>query len=237
VKEEGDPDDSRVTRGSLSDRAVSGRAGRKPRAPEPSSVQIYNDQPMDQDFAASKKKKKKKRKANAETSDASVKSASTASHSADDADRADSSNSLEDLNGIIGQLSVGEIVKLADERYLSLLGVDGKDDGTTLTIHYVTSSLSDAETGRLNSLCKKLKGKNSKFDIGYLRELISVSLTIFLSPLFFFNLPWKSNSRPRGTSKRARPCSASPPPRPRQSAGGGLTALQTAHRGRGRSRS
>ena len=49
VKEEGDPDDSRVTRGSLSGRAVSGRAGRKTRALEPSSVQIYNDQPMDQD--------------------------------------------------------------------------------------------------------------------------------------------------------------------------------------------
>ncbi|EJK66816.1 hypothetical protein THAOC_12222, partial [Thalassiosira oceanica] len=219
VEEEGDPDVSRVTRGSLP-----GRAGRKRRAPEPSPVQIYNDQPVDQDVldelpddilkelgikkkksgksggkkraladtnaksakaksAAKGASKKKKRKTNVETSDTCVKLASAASPSVDDAGREDSSNSMEDLDGI-GHLSTAEIVKLADARYSSLLGVDSKGtDGETLTIHYVTSSLSETDSGRLNSLCKKLKSKNSKFEMASARlTMPSVATT---DALFF----------------------------------------------------
>ena len=222
VKEEGDPDISRVTRGSLP-----GRAGRKRRAPEPSPVHIYNDQPVDQDvldelpddllkeLGIKKKKsggksggkkraladtnaknakaksakgasKNKKRKANVESSDTSAKSASAASQSADDAGREDPSNSMEGLNGI-GQLSTAEIVKLADARYSSLLGVDAKgtDDGT-MTIHYVTSSLSETESGRLNSLCKKLKSKNSEF------EMCSARTSIAKATDDLFSLPLPS---------------------------------------------
>ncbi|KAL9181741.1 hypothetical protein ACHAXT_012084 [Thalassiosira profunda] len=71
------------------------------------------------------------------------------------------SPAVEPLDEIIGELSNEEIVTLADARYASLLSLDEKPSkANPLTLHVVTSSLSDKDSKTLDSLCKLLKGNN-----------------------------------------------------------------------------
>jgi hypothetical protein len=72
-------------------------------------------------------------------------------------------SATEDLNTIIGSLSNQEIVRLADERYSSLLSAEsGSGNEVSVVLQAVTSNLSDEESDSLNSLCKLLKDKNGE---------------------------------------------------------------------------
>lgn len=75
-------------------------------------------------------------------------------------------SATEDLNTIIGPLSNQEIVRLADERYSSLLSAEsGSGSEVSVVLQAVTSNLSDEESDSLNSLCKLLKDKNGEHSL------------------------------------------------------------------------
>ena len=81
-------------------------------------------------------------------------------------------SATEDLNTIIGPLSNQEIVRLADERYSSLLSAEsGSGSEVSVVLQAVTSNLSDEESDSLNSLCKLLKDKNGEHSL-YLNLLL-----------------------------------------------------------------
>jgi hypothetical protein len=87
-------------------------------------------------------------------------------------------SATEDLNTIIGPLSNQEIVRLADERYSSLLSVEsGSGSEVSIVLQAVTSNLSDEESDSLNSLCKLLKDKNGEPSLYLYLLLESLLLT------------------------------------------------------------
>jgi len=73
----------------------------------------------------------------------------------------DKSDTVEGLREVLSPLSNEDIVSLADARYSSLLSLDRKQSklDTPLTLHAVTSSLTERDSDMLDSLCKMLKGK------------------------------------------------------------------------------
>ena len=100
-------------------------------------------------------------------------------------------SATEDVNTIIGPLSNQEIVRLADERYTSLLSAEsGSGSEVSVVLQAVTSNLSDEESDSLNSLCKLLKDKNGEHSL-YLNLLLesllltanSLILTYISSPI------------------------------------------------------
>ena len=91
----------------------------------------------------------------------------------------DQSNVVEALDEIIRPLPTHEIVSLADVRYSSLLHLDQKPSATgTLTLHAITSSLTDEDSKMFDSLRKMLKDKNGK--------CLNVLLELFCARPFLF---------------------------------------------------